>query len=91
MNPKLKSSTGRKVLDMATTNGVAIGHLSLITDGIKMARDEGWITDEEAKIEVRAILPQTRAADNRKARAASLRKQADSLDEEVGNDYDEED
>lgn len=64
-----------------------IGLLDHITAGLKQAVDNGWLTDAEAKAEVRAMLPLTAAADAKKdfrdQEIARLKKQVAELEAEL--------
>lgn len=69
--------------DLPPNGGTRIGHFSFVTEGMKMAVEEGWITKEEAKKEIRAMLPLTSDKDKKLKRAQALREEADDLEDEA--------
>jgi hypothetical protein len=66
-----------------------IGHFSFVTEGMKQAVEEGWITRVEAKKEIRAMLPLTSRADSLLKRAQELRDQADDFEAAAHDDRDD--
>ena len=70
-------------MELPPNGSIRIGHFSFVTEGMKMAVEENWITNEEAKREIRAMLPLTSAADAKRLRISSLRNEADDLEEEL--------
>lgn len=69
--------------DFPPSNGTRIGHFSFVTEGMRQAVEEGWITNEEAKKEIRAMLPLVTKDDEKRRRVSSLRNEADDLEEEL--------
>jgi hypothetical protein len=69
--------------DLPPNGGTRIGHFSFVTEGMKQAVEQGWITQEEAKKEIRAMLPLVAKDDEKRRRISSLRNEADDLEEEL--------
>jgi hypothetical protein len=69
--------------DLPPNGGTRIGHFSFVTEGMKQAVEEGWITNEEAKKEIRAMLPLTSIDDKKRKDIKDLREEADDLEAEL--------
>ena len=68
--------------DLPPSGGTRIGHFSFVTEGMHQAVVNGWISDEEAKAEIRAMLPLTSVKDTKLKKAQELRDEADELEAE---------